>query len=213
MNTAAFNIPRNSLSLGLFCLISAILLATAYAGTRDRIFQQQLEAERQALAQVLPAAFHDNDLLQHKLLFSSDSTLWNQTELLALTSDRPAYLAYRDAAFAGIILPVEAHDGYSGDIRLLVGILADGDISGVRVLEHRETPGLGDKIDIDQSDWILTFNGKSLSQPLPARWRVLKDGGEFDQLVGATITPRAIVNAVQRALSFFEANQARLKEL
>ena len=112
-----------------------------------------------------------------------------------------------NSRFAGVILPTTAPDGYSGDIRLLVGIQANGAITGVRVLEHRETPGLGDKIDARVSDWILGFDGKSLSTPLPPQWQVVKDGGEFDQLVGATVTPRAVVNAVRRALQFFDVNE------
>ena len=112
--------------------------------------------------------------------------------------------------FAGIILPLEVHNGYSGDIFLLVGIREDGTISGVRVLQHTETPGLGDKIDIGVSDWILSFDGRSLENPPPSRWRVVKDGGDFDQFVGATVTPRALVAGVSRALEFFSLNRKSL---
>ena len=117
-----------------------------------------------------------------------------------------AYLALQGEAPSGIILPLEVHDGYSGDIILLVGILVDGSISGVRVLEHRETPGLGDKIELRVSDWILGFDERSLVDPALPQWQVIKDGGQFDQLVGATVTPRAIVNGVRKALEFYESN-------
>ncbi len=195
-------ILKSSLVLGGFALVVAVVLALVNLATADRILEQQLAAERRALAEVFPATLHDNDLLADAF------TLATGTAMLELTNDRPGYLATRDGLFAGVILPVEAHDGYSGDIRLLVGILASGSVTGVRVLEHRETPGLGDKIDIDVDDWILAFNGRTLGNPPLPRWQVLRDGGEFDQLTGATVTPRAVVNAVRRALQFFEQNRA-----
>ncbi len=107
-------------------------------------------------------------------------------------------------------IPVVAPDGYSGDIRLLVGILANGELAGVRVLNHRETPGLGDAIETRRSDWIRQFAGLSLDAPPANAWTVRKDGGEFDQFAGATITPRAVIKAVRQALVFFEQNQAIL---
>jgi electron transport complex protein RnfG len=109
-----------------------------------------------------------------------------------------------------VILPLETAQGYSGTIRLLVGIDATGAVTGVRVLAHAETPGLGDKVDVRVSDWILGFNGRSLQNPDTSGWRVRKDGGDFDQFVGATITPRAVVGAVHDALQFFAANRDAL---
>ena len=108
------------------------------------------------------------------------------------------------------ILPATAPDGYSGSIDLVVGINVDGSIAGVRALSHRETPGLGDKVDIKKSDWILGFNTRSLADPLPAQWKVKKDKGVFDQFTGATITPRAVVAATLRVLQFAQANHAAL---
>ncbi|MBT8062568.1 MAG: electron transport complex subunit RsxG, partial [Gammaproteobacteria bacterium] len=109
-----------------------------------------------------------------------------------------------------VIMQVVAPDGYNGDIKLLVGVYADGSISGVRVVSHRETPGLGDPIEHQRSDWILDFNGRSLGNPEPAGWAVRRDGGVFDQFTGATITPRAVVEAVERALRYFEARHEYL---
>ncbi len=103
-----------------------------------------------------------------------------------------------------------APDGYSGNIRLLVGVQADDTLSGVRVVAHRETPGLGDAIDEQRSDWVYGFDGKSLGNPPLAKWAVRKDGGHFDQLTGATITPRAIVRAVRRTLLYYRANREAL---
>jgi len=101
-------------------------------------------------------------------------------------------------------LPTVAPDGYSGDIKLIVGINLDGTIAGVRALSHKETPGLGDKVDLRKSNWILNFNGRSLLQPSIEQWAVKKDGGTFDQFTGATITPRAVVKSVKKALLFFQ---------
>jgi electron transport complex protein RnfG len=105
---------------------------------------------------------------------------------------------------------VTARDGYSGDVNLIVGVNVDGTIAGVRALSHRETPGLGDKVDLKKSDWILGFNGKSLVNPTLARWTVKKDEGEFDQFTGATITPRAVVAATLRALQYAQANKTAI---
>jgi electron transport complex protein RnfG len=102
-----------------------------------------------------------------------------------------------------LVIAAVAPDGYSGTIRLLVGINVDGSLSGVRVVAHRETPGLGDAIEEERSDWILGFTGKSLQNPPLQKWAVKKDGGAFDQLTGATITPRAVVKAVRQALLYY----------
>ena len=109
-----------------------------------------------------------------------------------------------------LVMATTAPDGYSGSIRLLVGINIDGSLSGVRVVAHRETPGLGDAIDEDRSDWIRIFDGKSLQDPPEERWAVRKDGGAFDQLTGATVTPRAVVKAVRQALLYYREHQQAL---
>ena len=110
------------------------------------------------------------------------------------------------------VLTAVAPEGYGGGIRLLVAINYDGTLAGVRVLSHHETPGLGDKIEAERSDWILQFEGLSLENPAPRNWRVKKDGGRFDQFTGATITPRAVVAAVYDALVYFEAHREALFE-
>jgi len=205
------SIVKTSITLGIFALLAALLLGAVNLSTAEKIQEQQLAAERRALGEVLPSSFHDNDLLSKPLALTPLADNYAAIELLELSVERQAYIALLENTFSGVILPVEAHDAYSGDINLLVGILADGTVSGVRVLAHRETPGLGDKIDIQVSNWILGFDGKSLANPSLPQWKVVKDGGEFDQLVGATITPRAVINAVQRALQFFQLNQSKLE--
>ena len=111
-----------------------------------------------------------------------------------------------------MILPATARDGYSGDIRALVGVRRDGSVAGVRVVAHRETPGLGDKVDLRKSDWILDFNERSLGNPALSGWNVAKEGGVFDQFTGATVTPRAVILATRRALEYATLNAASLFE-
>ena len=102
---------------------------------------------------------------------------------------------------------VSARDGYAGPIRFLVGISMGGSITGVRILEHRETPGLGDRIDVTKSDWVLQFNGHSLQEPEPGQWSIKGDGGAFDQLTGASVTPRAVIKGIKQTLIYFDENR------
>jgi electron transport complex protein RnfG len=113
----------------------------------------------------------------------------------------------------GVILPATARDGYSGDIELLVGVTADGEIAGARVVSHKETPGLGDGIDTKKSPWIMSFDGTSLVSPSQPDWGVKKDGGAFDQFTGATVTPRAVVAAIRRTLEYQALHRDRLFEV
>ena len=122
----------------------------------------------------------------------------------------PAYIATLRGQPSAVILQVTAPDGYSGAIHLLVGIKAGGQLAGVRVLRHKETPGLGDKIELSKSPWVKSFDNKSLANPGADGWAVKKDGGKFDQFAGATITPRAVVKAVHQALQYFDQHQAEL---
>ena len=133
----------------------------------------------------------------------------NQT-LLNLRDEKKAYIARMQGKYISVIIPATAPDGYTGDIDLIVGINIDGTIAGVRVLNHRETPGLGDKVEKKKSDWVDGFIGHSLQNTSEEQWAVKRDGGIFDQFTGATITPRAVTAAVKRALEYFEANQATL---
>lgn len=204
-------IRRHSLRLGAFALGAAVLLALVYNGTAQRIGQQQRDAERAALAAVMPALEHDNDLLQAAFTLDPADSRWQQAALLGLqNTPRQAYRATLNGQPSGVILPAVAPDGYSGAIELLIGIRADATISGVRVLNHAETPGLGDKIELRIAPWILAFDQRSLDNTPTQLWAVKKDGGDFDQFVGATITPRAVVGAVYDALRFFAVNRTQL---
>ncbi|MFC3606687.1 electron transport complex subunit RsxG [Stutzerimonas tarimensis] len=193
---------RNALVLGLFAVVTVGGVTLLQQGTASRIQASERAAQVRALGEILPEGSYDNDLLANSLVLQ-DSLLGNRTAL-------PAYLALRQGEPTAIILQATAPDGYSGAIRLLVGINADGSLAGVRTLQHRETPGLGDKIELAKSDWILGFNGRSLGNPPPERWTVKKEGGDFDQFAGATVTPRAVINAVQRALHYFQLNRSAL---
>lgn len=202
----ATTIGRNMLAsarlLGIFALAGSILLAGTYGLTRDRIEQQQRASLQSTLLEVLRDVRYDNALL--------DDTVQIRDPLLGTDAALTAYRARRAGQPVAVLFPVIAPNGYSGAIRLLVGVAADGSLTGVRVLEHRETPGLGDKIETRRSDWIRQFAGLSIGQPPKRQWAVTKDGGNFDSFTGATITPRAVVAAVKNALLYFESNKAAL---
>ena len=189
--------------LTAFTVVGTAMLTGTFETTREPIAASEREAKLQLLAQVMPPAMHDNDLLQ-------DAVQLPPAELLGQHAPSTAYRARQNGQPSGVILEAVAPDGYSGDIKLLIGIAADGDIIGVRVLSHKETPGLGDYIEIDRSAWIKNFDGKSLAKLPDEAWRVKKDGGQFDYMTGATITPRAVVKAVHKALQYFEVQRASI---
>ena len=197
------SVTRNSLSLGLFAMFTVGLISLTYVLTKDRIDDQIRAYEARALMEILPPETHDNVLLDTRINLQPSIQLGTQRE-------REAYVAFKNGEAVAVIMPVIAPDGYNGRIEMLVGINRDGTIAGVRAITHRETPGLGDKINTNVTDWILDFNGKSLINPSQSNWAVRKDGGEFDQFAGATITPRAVVASVYRALEYFKANKKHL---
>jgi electron transport complex protein RnfG len=199
------SISKNSLLLGAFALTTAAILALINLGTQDRIATAERAAQQKALFEILPQDTHDNDLLHDTL--AVPQTAWST---LGLRAEATIYRARRDKNIIALIVPAIAHDGYSGDIDMIVGVNRDGSLAGVRVLRHKETPGLGDKIDVKKSQWIVSFNGKSLQVPVREKWKVKKDGGAFDQFAGATITPRAMVKQIKHVLEFVAANQQAL---
>ncbi len=196
-------ILRNSMLLGRVAAVTTVLIAGIFLGTKEQIVASERAAEARQLLEIMPSSIHTNSLLDDSF------TLEGNTQLLGLREAQRGYVARMDGRTVGIILPATARDGYSGDIKLLVGILADGRVAGVRVVSHRETPGLGDGIDLRKSPWILGFNNRSLMDPSDRDWTVKKDGGAFDQFTGATITPRAVVEATRRALEYARSNRAQ----
>ena len=197
-------ISRNGLLLGVFATVTGVLIAATWTQTRDDIARSIRAAEARQLLEIFPKDTHDNDMVED--FFTVPST----AALLGLREDRRGFVARRGDTTVGVILPATARDGYSGDIDMLVGISASGQIAGVRVVSHRETPGLGDAIDLKKSDWILSFDDTSLLAPSTNRWLVKKDGGDFDQFTGATVTPRAVVVAVRKALEYTGINRNAL---
>jgi len=187
----------------LFAVVGTTLVAYTFEKTRDQIVANERATLLRKLHRLIPADQHDNVLLE--------DTITARDEAL-LGSDEPVmvYRARRNGEPVALVIAAIAPDGYSGSIKLLVGINVDGTLSGVRVVAHRETPGLGDAIDETRSDWIYIFSGKSLQAPDVSRWAVKKDGGDFDQLTGATITPRAVVKAARNALLYYRDHQEAL---
>jgi len=198
---------RRSIRAAIVLAAAAIaafgLVAVVHEVTRDRIAATERARELARFDQVLAGRPHDNDLL-------ADTLFLRDPELLGTTAAITAYRARFHGQPVAVMLEPVAPDGYSGAIRLLIAIAPDGTILGVRALSHRETPGLGDFIDTRKSDWIQRFTGKSAGNPAAARWRVRKDGGDFDQYTGATITSRAVVGTVDRTLQFFARHRNEL---
>jgi electron transport complex protein RnfG len=180
-------------SLALFGALAALTIGAADQLTRPRIAANETAALLAQLHELVPADRHDNDLA---------------TDTVQLPIDGPAaptrtvYRARRGGLPVAAILTTEAPDGYSGPIRLLVAIDAAGTVLAVRVASHRETPGIGDFIDVARSRWIDVFRNRSLAVPGPERWQLRSDGGDFDAVAGATVTSRAMVGGVRRALEF-----------
>jgi len=199
------SIGKNSLLLGAFALMTTALLAFTAEFTKDRITKAEREAQQKALFEIVPRVRHDNDLLSTTIKIPESA--WAG---LGLKSGGEIYAARHADETIAVIIPAIAPDGYSGDIRMIVGVNADGSIAGVHILDHHETPGLGDKIELKKNQWITSFNAKSLISPVVSHWSVKKDGGEFDQFAGATITPRAVVNQVRRVLEFVDAHRDEL---
>ncbi len=195
---------RNSVLLGLFATLATGLIAGVYLGTRERIAAERRKAEGRALHQIVPVERHDNQMLDDFIALGEDAPG------LGLRGERRLYVARRGGEAVAVVIPATAPDGYAGDIDLAVGVNSDGSIAGVRVLAHRETPGLGDRVELKKSPWILGFDGRSLADPEPERWGVKKDRGAFDQFTGATITPRAVTAAVKRSLEYFRDQRGQL---
>ncbi len=178
-------------------------VAYTYHGTLDRIEDNRRLALLKELQEVVPAERYDNAPERDTLELPGAA-------LLGTTTPATAYRARLGDEPAAVVLPAVAADGYSGPIRLLVGIYADGSLAGVRVASHQETPGLGDGIEARRGNWIFQFNGRSLEDPEPENWLLRRSGGEFDQLTGATVTSRAVVHAVRNALLYFQEHQELL---
>lgn len=200
MAKASFHTAVNLLA---FALLGTAILAITYNQTRERI-AQSIEAEKlKLISQIVPQSLFDNDILKDKLDIKPDALLGNDNITIA-------YRARLQNQPSVLVMEAVAPDGYSGKIVLLIAVRANGELAGVRVVEHKETPGLGDYIEIGRSNWVTVFNGTSLEKYQDRDWKVKKDGGQFDYMAGATITPRAVVKAVHKSLQYYAAHRADL---
>jgi len=190
------------LLLALFAAIGTTAVAYIHALTSPLIANAEQELLLANLNQFVPTDRYDNDMFK--------DTLQVQDPLLGSTEPMTVYRARKEGKPVALVLTAIAPDGYSGPIKLLIGINYDGTLAGVRAISHQETPGLGDNIDADRSPWITKFTGKSLQNPTEDKWHVKKDGGDFDQFTGATITPRAVVKAVANTLRYYQKHRDEL---
>lgn len=210
-----------ALLLAGFSIIGVGLVAVTEEGTRDRISEAAEAVLRAQVSAVLPRGKYDNDPADAAFLLPAPSAL-NLPPLKPSVADprkalteatRAGIVGFRamlNGKVTAVVVPVITHYGYSGDIKLIVGVDRNGTVTGVRVTRQNETPGLGDKIEPAKSSWIFDFDGKSLNNPGAKGWAVKKDGGVFDQFTGATITPRAVVGAIHQVLSYVQKYHAEL---
>ena len=203
MSGLRFPFIRSSLLLGVIALLGTSLLAGVNDLTHERIVEQEKRRVLQQLNEIVPATLFNNDLLEDVIKIEDETFFRHPTPVTV-------YRARMEDQPVAVMMIVTAPDGYNGDIRFLAGIDASGKVLGVRIISHRETPGLGDPIEIERSDWILGFTDKSLNKPENAGWAVKRDGGEFDQITGATISPRAVVGAVRKGLEFFRDHRLEI---
>lgn len=195
------SIIRNGLLLASFALVTTGLIAVTFNSTKDIIAEQLAAKKLATLNEIIAPTLFNNKI-------HTDCAMVNHPALGG--EEKSIYRARMNQQNIALAVEFTATNGYNGNIDLLLGMKTTGELTGVRVLSHKETPGLGDKIDLRISDWILSFNGKTYHVEDQSEWRVKKDGGKFDQFTGATITPRAVVSAVANALSYVNQHQQAL---
>ncbi len=185
---------KSALLLGFFAFVSVIFVVGTNILTKDAITENDKQRLLSTINEIVPKSAYDNDL--------TTTTISLPAKLSGLEQDAIVYVAAKEGQATHAIFNITTYRAY-GVVNMLIGLkLEDQSLSGVRVVSHTETPGLGDKIEVKKSDWILSFKGKSLNNPKLSGWAVKKDGGQFDQFTGATITPRSIVNMVRSVLLF-----------
>lgn len=206
MRRIARSTLQTAANLIFFSIIGTAILASTFFLTHDKIMQSEQAEKLKLITQIVPSTLFDNDIMQDTLNIPSDPLLGNEDNTLA-------YRARLKGEPSAVVLEAIAPDGYSGKIALILAVRSNGELAGVRVVAHKETPGLGDYIELPKSPWIKNFDGKSRETYHDADWKVKKDGGQFDYMAGATITPRAVVKAVNKALQYFAANRDKLFEM
>ncbi|MEE3236055.1 MAG: electron transport complex subunit RsxG [Pseudomonadota bacterium] len=195
-------LPGSLILAGLAAICTA-LVAITHTITAPRIAANEQAYLEQSLAPILEGIEHDGRPSESTIVISTPHDLPSNDPVTI-------YRVYANDSPVAAVLIVNARGGYSGPIRLLIGIDREGIVTGVRTLGHRETPGLGDLIDSDKSDWIHQFTGSSLKNPPLPAWSTRRDGGEFDQLTGATITPRAVIRSIRDTLRYFDTHRDQI---
>lgn len=198
-------ITKNTKILALFAIACTAAVGLVSELTKGKIKVQEQQHLLKTLHSIIEPSRYDNDIANDCIHINANELGSNEVQT--------AYIARKADEVVAIALTSTATEGYSGDIDFIMAINNDGSVSGVRVLKHKETPGLGDKIEIKKSDWITSFNGKSLQSENDSRWAVVKDQGMFDQFTAATITPRAVVKGVKDTLNYFTKNKDALLNL
>ena len=190
-------------NLLFFALIGTAMLALTYELTHDTIARSVENEKLKLVSQIAPASAYDNDIMKDTSELAAD-------ELLGTKTPTTIYRGRLNGEPSIVVLQAIAPDGYSGRIDLIVSIRRDGRLGGVRVVTHKETPGLGDYIEIAKSGWITGFDGLSRENRKDIEWKVKKDGGAFDYVAGATITPRAVIKAEHKTLRYAERHHDEL---
>lgn len=203
MKRIARSTLQTAINLVFFAVIGTAILASVFFMTHDKIVQSEEAEKLKLIMQIVPSALFDNDIIQDTLSIPA-------SDLLGTDEATIAYRARLKGEPSAVVLSAIAPDGYGGKISLILAVKASGELAGVRVVTHKETPGLGDYIELPKSPWIKGFDGKSREVYKDADWKVKKDGGKFDYMAGATITPRAVVKAVHKALIYFGQNREQL---
>lgn len=203
MKRIARSTLQTAINLVFFAVLGTAVLASVFYMTHDAIVKSEEAEKLKLITQIVPSSLFDNDIIQDTLSIPADPLLGNVDSTLA-------YRARLKGEPSAVVLEAIAPDGYSGKINLILAVRANGELAGVRVVSHKETPGLGDYIELPKNPWIKGFDGKSREVYKDADWKVKKDGGKFDYMAGATITPRAVIKAVNKALIYFGENHDKL---
>lgn len=197
---------KTGMTLALIAAICTTLVAATYQSTKNRIAANEKALLEQSLQTALAGVFYDSSVSESRLVLQAPHELPGNDAAII-------YRVYAEEKPVAALFAITARDGFSGPIRILLGVDFSGKVTGVRILEHRETPGLGDKIEPARSDWVFQFDGHAIGNPVITAWAIKDDGGDFDQLTGASVTPRAVINAVRDTLVYFETHRDEIFSL
>ncbi|MBU2675648.1 MAG: electron transport complex subunit RsxG [Gammaproteobacteria bacterium] len=190
---------RGGITLAVIAALCTTMVALTYQLTEARIVANEQAWLERSLQPALSGLFFDSGVTESKIIVPPPHELPGSEAAII-------YRVFAKGEPVAALFLVSARDGYAGPIRILVGVETSGTVSGVHVLEHQETPGLGDRVESSKSDWVRQFDGRSLIDPAPGGWAIKGDGGQFDQLTGASVTPRAVIKAIKETLLYFETN-------